>query len=424
MKQVISLLLLCLGCSIGQAQQKLLSIGDTLPDVRLQLLQPGGLTDTVSLSSLSGRAVLLDFWHRHCSSCIAAFPKVRQLQSRFADSLQVLLVTHNTAAELDALLRYSPTMQKNTLPIAVNDTVLHALIRPAAFPLYVWADSKSIIRGITGTDGLTDAHVRSLLDANNLPAGDRRLLRSLAGRPVLGRFLLQSGSATKAYAIITGEIPSLPPMLVTAIRDTVTHEVIGTQAINQSLYSLYAAAFGPFRRDRVVVALNDPSRFVLPRTGSGKGPLYGYETLDLPATRDDFREAMKRDLERHFNITVEREIRQLTCWVLQQCGVSAERRDTVAEDRFMQDEIDADSVLHLRNRPVAALLSRLRVHGHYSERHPLVDETGYTGKLDIELNMKETNMAALNRQLRPYGLVFRKVRRSLEVVVIKDLPEK
>ena len=40
----------------------------------------------VTLQSLNGRVVLLDFWGSECGPCIAAFPKVRELYAAYQDS--------------------------------------------------------------------------------------------------------------------------------------------------------------------------------------------------------------------------------------------------------------------------------------------------------------------------------------------------
>jgi thiol-disulfide isomerase/thioredoxin len=42
-------------------------------------------SETVSLDSLKGKAVLLDFWATWCAPCVAEMPEIEQAQRRFAD---------------------------------------------------------------------------------------------------------------------------------------------------------------------------------------------------------------------------------------------------------------------------------------------------------------------------------------------------
>ncbi len=58
-----------------------LEVGRTAPDWALR----NGDGDTVSLRSLRGRVVLLDFWYSTCGPCVMAFPSLQRIHERFAD---------------------------------------------------------------------------------------------------------------------------------------------------------------------------------------------------------------------------------------------------------------------------------------------------------------------------------------------------
>jgi len=73
----ISLLGLCL-CLPLLAQAQGAAVGTPAPEVRLPRI-PGG--EELSLSSLRGKVVYLDFWASWCGPCRISFPQFEQLRS-------------------------------------------------------------------------------------------------------------------------------------------------------------------------------------------------------------------------------------------------------------------------------------------------------------------------------------------------------
>lgn len=65
------------------------------PDVSLDMLEG----DTLTLSSLRGRAVLVDFWATWCKPCIEMMPTLSELQNRFGRRLRVVGVSIDEKGE-------------------------------------------------------------------------------------------------------------------------------------------------------------------------------------------------------------------------------------------------------------------------------------------------------------------------------------
>ncbi len=57
-------------------------IGDTAPEIRMA--SPKG--DTIALSSLRGKMVLIDFWASWCPPCVEEQPKLVQLHKKYKDA--------------------------------------------------------------------------------------------------------------------------------------------------------------------------------------------------------------------------------------------------------------------------------------------------------------------------------------------------
>ncbi len=51
---------------------------------------------------------------------------------------------------------------------------------------------------------------------------------------------------------------------------------------------------------------------------------------------------------------------------------------------------------------------------------PVINETGYKGRVDLEINAAVNNFDAINRELARYDLHFDKEEREIEFLVIRD----
>jgi thiol-disulfide isomerase/thioredoxin len=69
-----------------------LAINDKAPDFKLKNLNG----KTVSLSSLKGKVVVLDFWATWCGPCIASFPAMKAVVEKFKDSSNVVFLFIDT----------------------------------------------------------------------------------------------------------------------------------------------------------------------------------------------------------------------------------------------------------------------------------------------------------------------------------------
>ena len=88
------LLCLALKCFSQEAATtaRPLSIGDSIPHDLVLSDVYNYPVSKIRLSDLKGKFIILDFWATWCGACIATFPKMHQLQARFGDNLQVILV--------------------------------------------------------------------------------------------------------------------------------------------------------------------------------------------------------------------------------------------------------------------------------------------------------------------------------------------
>jgi thiol-disulfide isomerase/thioredoxin len=94
-------ILLLLGLSLPVAA----ATGEPAPDFSLP-----GRGETVSLASLRGKVVYVDFWASWCGPCRKSFPWMNRMQSRYADQgLAIVAVNLDKSRELsDEFLKETP----------------------------------------------------------------------------------------------------------------------------------------------------------------------------------------------------------------------------------------------------------------------------------------------------------------------------
>ena len=84
-----------------------LTSNDEAPDFTLNDLNGKPLT----LSSLRGKYVILDFWGSWCGWCIKGMPKMKEYYAKYADNLEILGVDCN-----DTLEKWKGAVAKHELP--------------------------------------------------------------------------------------------------------------------------------------------------------------------------------------------------------------------------------------------------------------------------------------------------------------------
>src|SRR3974390_1598198 len=81
-----------------------LKAGDKLPDIELSGIK-NFPNSSMHLSDLNDKVLILDFWATHCASCIESFPHLKEIQEKFKDKLQIILVTYEGDNEVSTFFK-------------------------------------------------------------------------------------------------------------------------------------------------------------------------------------------------------------------------------------------------------------------------------------------------------------------------------
>jgi peroxiredoxin len=104
--RVASLLLLALLAQAALGQQLVAWRGDPTPALMLQDMKG----DSINLSNLRGKTVLVNFWATWCAPCVEEMPSIRDLKSHFTEGkFEVLAVNVGESRErAEAFLKKVP----------------------------------------------------------------------------------------------------------------------------------------------------------------------------------------------------------------------------------------------------------------------------------------------------------------------------
>jgi len=124
--------------------------GTMAPDFTLPVLQ-GADGKTLQLSSLKGKAVLVNLWATWCEPCKVELPWLVELQKKYGDQGFVILgVTSKDESSDETILAFAHKMKMN-YPILRGNSKVDDLYPSTGLPLSIFVDrSGKVVRRVVG----------------------------------------------------------------------------------------------------------------------------------------------------------------------------------------------------------------------------------------------------------------------------------
>jgi thiol-disulfide isomerase/thioredoxin len=410
---------LCLNFSV-KAQENTLIPG-------LQVGQP--VPSDAGLSAYRGRLLILDFWATWCAPCRVLLPKADSLNRRFGGKAVILPLTYESRSVAQPVLEKLLGHALAAGEALYGEQRLHRLFPHKVIPHEVWIDAKGIVRAITEGQAVTALAINKALTLNQFPNEEKKDTR-IAYNPQVPLF--EGGNGGSGAAVVyrsqlSPYVPGLSGGLDISPYDSLKGQRFTLR--NVPLSWLFRAAYGEnnrwFSKARIRNLSRDSSAMRSPGSGKvyndwlARGNGYCYELQLPPRLATQAFPILQAEMARLFpqyRLSVERQ--RVPCLVLVKTGA-----DSLLASKGGPYLVQVTPfACQLRGATLRQLM--LRLDHQYLQNYPLplVDGTGYTGRVDLQFAAKMSDVNELNRALAPYGLALREQLAETELLVIRDNP--
>lgn len=374
---------------------------------------------SIQVSSFKGKLLILDFWATWCSSCLSYFPKTERLQKQFKGKLQILGVTNQSQAKIQAFFN-SPSGKRYHFPTVVNDTQLEKLFPHQYLPHYVWIAPDGTFLLSTSGAIIDSAAIARYLEQGILPGKAKNDLDTKL--PLFLTTQYPADNQLQYYSVLSkGHYYGLP----TGNKFRRTKKVLHGRAVtNSTLFTIYkAAAFGLFEKigeslieKRILLEVRDLHALKGDKVKVTEHDHdYNFDIVLPVEQADSLFHSMLRTLNQYSPYEGRVETREVECLALVRSGEGADFATKGGKVHTFQPEKDSSLVNNLLISDFLAKANTIPGIKPY-----LIDSTGYTGKVDFRLNGPIRDLEKLRANLRPYGLDLVPAKRALKVFTLRD----
>ena len=388
----------------------------------------------------TGKVVVLEFWATTCGPCVAYIPHLNELSDQFKDKpVQFIAVTDEKESVINRFLKKTPIHA--WLGLGPDGGLgENTPYRVMAIPHTVIIDAHGRVAAITEPFLLRAPTIQACLDGSlgSLAGGQTSVTNQVSSRIVTTEYWTSDGGQ------VPGMIPAqylagIKPMFQVMIRSTPTNSTTASPGANlppalnrrisdQPVETWSARALtaqnDTLERAIEIVFAVKPNRVV----ADAKLPADKYDfyiTLPpgnrQPRNQANLEAVFAQAVAATFNLTVQREMRDIDVWVLKTNATSLEAlsKSTNPDGKYSAFCNEAAAT----NQPLRALAEELEISG----AKLVLDETGLTNHYDFDIKWKQKdyshpNIPGMIDAVKTLGLELVPGKRSLEVVVVHKAP--
>jgi thiol-disulfide isomerase/thioredoxin len=451
--KVVQLVLALLICYNVTAQIKPLKIGDKMPDIIIKNIVNHKKKE-LKVADFQGKLLILDFWATWCAPCVRMLKLSDSLSKSFNGEVEFLPISREPSAMVSKYLdKYNKINNLNVYSATADSIMAKGYFNITVVPTYVWVDKKGTIINITGSEEVTASNIQAVLNNQKFVLKQAKpSRRSDYRKPLFYPVIGMGDTAAFASADVTNPryIQNLlfHSMVSGYLGDVHSAGGIfgngkGFRATNVTIQRIYLMLLGlPLYpkhpefgyMNRCLWKVTDTTLFhysEMPNSRRGYASnaqwleenLFCYE-LTLPHTypANKVYELALQQINTHFGslfgIKGSMKKEKVNCYIL----VKAGRSDSsfVSKDLNLPSSVEvSDLGYHSTNSTFDEFILSVT---HYQQyKPPIINETGFQGKINLNINCTLKNIDLLNIELKKYGLELRPAERILDMIVVEDI---
>jgi thiol-disulfide isomerase/thioredoxin len=410
--------------SVAQKNLRPLAIGDKVPNVEIgyDFNHP---SKKIRLYDIKASLIILDFWSIRCGSCLHSMSHIDSLKQQFKGKARLFTLTTNKKNDIEKTFAKLKITEPLDSIISV-DSSLVKLFPHSSVPHHIWLDSNYRVRYITIGSNATVANFQAFLEGKQLPLVFKHELENFDDSQPL--WLEGNGrlySLLQSYSYIMKFVPGANNRMG-RFYDSARNVAV-LQFYNFSILSMIKLAFEKFplqtfeNNNRVVLDVRDSSMLFPPSDPNdlvewALRNKYCYE-LSLPMSKaDELYSVMQQDMMRYFNYDINIEKRKMPCLAL----VRTSNVDKIKAQGKPSNRrhLGRDSIL-LSYAPLSQFVHSL-IRENESLKMPVIDETGYEGRINMVLGAYYNDIEKLRVELSRYDLDLVEKVCEVEMLVIRD----
>lgn len=405
------------------AQQKALKIGDKIPDEiwTTPLNIVNNPQKTLQLSEDQDKLILIDFWATWCSACLKNFPKMEALEKQFGNQLKIVPVTKESHTTLDKFFNSKNGQRYKHITSVVEDKMLSTAFPYHAIPFIAWIKNGNLVN-LTDAEQVTAETIGEILQ--NKKSSLQSVIQINRKRPLMlaEQFDAEKQTSLINYTLLSkGRIRAIQPGSGFHRTNGIVH---GRQFTNTSLmniyqgiaYEIFADKGDRFSQKRISNLVKNTDQIDFTTTNQEtEALLYNFEFIVPLQNAAQLYPNMLTTLSEYSGYSATIESQRKRCLVLKQTSTAdnlATKGGPPTDDFFKKPAL-------IRNKTLETLIVALNVNDQLTPL-PVIDETAYSGKVDLNLG-NISDLQTLKKALKRYNLELTEEERDLQMLVIRDI---
>lgn len=352
------------------------------------------------LSDFNSKVVILDFWATWCASCIASFPHLEELQSKFSNEVKIITITDESEERINTFLQ----KRKLSLPIVLDtDRKLAAEFPHRSIPHTVILDKYGTVRVVTTPEQINEEILKQIIAGQQTNLSEKiDNLKFDPSKPL-------SSNDNFTYQITVTPFQSGLPSMSNPTGGSGVYKGRRILCTNLSPKSLYEVAYQFTVGIRTIIEVKNKKEFD-----------WSEETaicfdLILPEEIGERRfDIMKQHLSYLYDFKPVIEKRQRNVKILKRIDG---QNPVIKQATGGKKEVGyGGRGLSMKNAEIKTIAEFLESELNVA----VIDETKLNGLYDLELNWYNENPNQIYDELKKIGLEIVSGTRDIDVLVIYD----